>query len=170
MKKEFEMRYYLEHKLLPATLYNEGKRLMATVMSKGPKCIYSLYEKFICVNLGYSNPYSVKDFSIHSRTYVRGPEKFMVIRIGMPEPEVSPLCRAIYLCYGTRGGFELYVTSEMSPDGGYCICAWDDGRNHMNFGEAPEDANDEMDMAADLFWRSVEYGQTKHKSVRGGQR
>lgn len=40
----------------------------------------------------------------------------------------------------------------------------------MNFGDAPEDANDEMDMAADLFWRSVEYGQTKHKSVRGGQR
>lgn len=50
MKKEFEMRYYLEHKLLPATLYNEGKRLMATVMSKGPTCIHALYEKFICVN------------------------------------------------------------------------------------------------------------------------
>jgi len=169
MTKEFEIRYFLEHKVLPATLYNEGVRLMAAVMGKGAKCIHDLYAKFISAIPGYPNPYTVDDFSVHSRTYIREEDRFMVTRIGMPEPSDALLCRAVYLCYGTRGGFELYVTSELLQEGGYCICGWSDDGHHMNFGDAPEDANDEMDMAADLFWRAVEYGQQKHKSVCGGQ-
>ena len=83
----------------------------------------------------------------------------MVLRVEMPEPEQPLLCRAVYLCYGTKGGYELYVTSELAEDGSYYICAWSDHGAHHNFGEAPADPNDEMDMAAELFWRSINYGR-----------
>ena len=39
----------------------------------------------------------------------------------------------------------------------YYICAWTDRGQHINFGDAPADPSDEMDMAAELFWRSIDY-------------
>ena len=97
--------------------------------------------------------------SVNFRTYIRDNDSCIVLRVEMPEPERPLLCRAVYLCYGTKGGYELYVTSELAEDGSYYICVWSDQGAHYNFGDAPADPNDEMDMAAELFWRSIDYGR-----------
>ena len=42
----------------------------------------------------------------------------------------------------------------------YLICGWTDNGRHLNFGNAPDDPSDEMDLAAELFWRSIENRKT----------
>lgn len=155
MNLDYYARYYVEHKALPRALYTEGVRLLRSFMLEGQDAILGYYNKVSNINQMYKCPYNRADFDVNFRTYVRGEESCVVLRVEMPQPEEPLLCRAIYLCYGTRGGYELYVTSELTEMGSYCICCWTDTVCHMNFGDAPVDPNDEMDMAAELFWNSV---------------
>lgn len=163
MDLEFYARYYLEHKALPNALYNEGPRLLNSFMLDGGKAMHSFYDRVTAANPSYCCPYSENDFYVNYRVYIRDNDSCMVLRVQMPTLEHPLLCRAVYLCYGTRGGYELYVTSERMEDGSYCICSWDECGQHHNWGDAPADPNAEMDMAADLFWRSIKYA-TKSKS------
>ena len=157
MALEFEARYFLEHKALPNTLYNEGARLLHFFLIEKEQFMLKQYERLHAISPEYICPYVASDFEVSFRTYIREQETCMILRIEMPSPEQPLLCRAVYLCYGTKGGYELYVTSELAEDGNYYICAWNDAGYHFNFGETPADPSDEMDMAAELFWRSISY-------------
>ena len=156
MDLEFHIRYFIEHKALPSNLYSEGARLLSRFMISGKNAVLDYYKKADATT-SYDCPFSLGDFDVNFRTYIRDDDSCMVLRIEMPEPEQPLLCRAVYLCYGTRGGYELYVTSELAEDGSYYICAWMERGQHINFGDAPADPSDEMDMAAELFWRSIDY-------------
>ena len=170
MAREFNIRYFLEHKALPNALYNEGARLIRHFLIEQGGYMLKQYNRFTGITPKYKCPYTDEDFKVNFRSYIRDQEMCMVLRLEMPEPEQPLLCRAIYLCYGTKGGYELYVTSEFAEDGNYYICAWNDAGYHFNFGEAPADPSDEMDMAADLFWRSIEdVRNIESEGVCGGQ-
>lgn len=170
MALEFEARYFLEHKALPNALYNEGARLIRSFLIDRGAYMLKQYNRLTEITPEYECPYTDEDFKVNFRSYIRDQEMCMVLRLEMPEPEQPLLCRAVYLCYGTKGGYELYVTSEFAEDGNYYICAWNDVGCHFNFGEAPSDPSDEMDMAADLFWRSIEYVRNiESEGVCGGQ-
>lgn len=169
MDLDFHVRYFMEHKALPSNLYTEGMRLLSRFMISGGKAMLDYYAKAE-ESTPFECNYNTEDFGINFRTYIRDNDSCMVLRIEMPEPERPLLCRAVYLCYGTRGGYELYVTSELAEDGTYYICAWDEQAQHFNFGDAPSDPSDEMDMAAELFWRSINHvRKTESESVCGGE-
>ena len=166
MGLESEARYYMEHKALPKALYNEGPRLLAAFLCGTDSAMVDFYRKAEKANPEYICPYNNNDFSVISQTYKRGQDSVLVVRIGMPKPEAVPLCRAIYLCYGSRSGFEFYLTSELSEDGGFLLCGWSRENMHFNFGAAPEKNSAEMDRAADLFWEMVvDGGIEEHKSI-----
>ena len=157
MALKFEARYFLEHKALPKALYNEGASMLRSFLVERENFMMKQYDRLASFSAEYDCPYCNKDFEVNFRTYVRDQETCMVLRVEMPEPEQPLLCRAVYLCYGTKGGYKLYVTSELAEDGNYYICAWNEAAHHFNFGAAPADPSDEMDMAAELFWRSIDY-------------
>lgn len=157
MDLNFHARYILEHKILPGIFYDEGPRLLRKFMLDGGKVMSEYYGRIARATPGYKSPYTEADFHVFFRTYIKDAETCMVLRVEMPVPERALLCRAVYLCYGTRGGCDLYITSELTAEMDHCVCGWSDSGHHMNFGNAPTGPNDEMDMAADLFWQSVEY-------------
>ena len=101
MSVGFYYRYFLEHKLLPNALYNEGSRLLSTFMINKGQAMCDFYQKVTSVTPSYPIPYDRDDCTIDFRTYIRDSESCIVLRIEMPEPEKPLLCRAVYLCYGT---------------------------------------------------------------------
>ena len=156
MGLNFHARYALEHKILPGIFYDEGPRLLRKFMLDGGNVMSNYYGRIARATPSYECPYSDTDFSVAFRTYVRDSETCMILRVEMPEPEHALLCRAIYLCYGTRGGYDLYATTELCAAGSHCRCAWSDDGHHINFGNALDDPNEEMDAMADMFWQLTE--------------
>lgn len=155
MDLNFHARYILEHKILPEIFYDEGPRLLRKFMLDGGKVMSDYYGRIVSATPSYDCPYSDTDFHVVFRTYIRDAETCMILRVGMPEPERPLLCRAIYLCYGTRGGYDLYATRELAADGSHFLCAWSEDGYHINFGDSVDDPNEEMDAVADLFWQLV---------------
>ncbi len=155
MDLNFHARYILEHKILPGIFYDEGPRLLSKFMLDGGKVMGDYYGRITQATPSYECPYDNTDFFVSFRTYIRDAETCMILRIEMPEPERPLLCRAVYLCYGTRGGYDLYATSELAADGSHCLCAWSEDGYHINFGDAHEDSDKEMDSVVDLFWQLV---------------
>lgn len=155
MDLNFHARYALEHKILPMIFYDEGPRLLRRFMLDGGKVMREYYGKIAQATPSYECPYSDADFGVVFRTYIKDSESCMILRVEMPEPERALLCQAVYLCYGTRGGYDLYATTERCSDGSLCRCAWSEDDHHINFGKALEDPNEEMDALADLFWQLV---------------
>ena len=155
MDLNFHARYILEHKILPGIFYDEGPRLLSKFMLDGGKVMGDYYGRIAQATPSYECPYDNTDFFVSFRTYIRDAENCMILRIEMPEPERPLLCRAVYLCYGTRGGYDLYATSELAADGSHCLCAWSEDGYHINFGDAHEDPDKEMDSVVDLFWQLV---------------
>lgn len=99
MNLEYYARYYVEHKALPRALYTEGVRMLRSFMLEGRDAMLGFYDRIGAINPMYKCPYNRADFDVNFRTYVRGEESCVVLRVEMPQPEEPLLCRAIYLCY-----------------------------------------------------------------------
>ena len=132
MALEYEMRYFLEHKALPQALRNSRAQLLASLLSGRGQSMVDFYAKAESANPSYRCPYAPEQFSTSYREYINQKCSVFIIRIGMPEPEQSPLCRAVYVCFAGDGCEDAYFTSELTPDGRYFLCAWGDNDVHMN--------------------------------------
>lgn len=161
MTPEFEVRYFLEHKVLPVAFYGDGEHLKKTLVNDPMNVMLQFYEHAEDVSSNYICPYGAKDFDLSMRTYIRNDHFCIVLRMGMPKVEAPLLCRAVYLCYGSEETEALYITSELNENGEYFLCAWSNRGVHFNFGEAPINRSDEMDKAAELFWRMITDGGLK---------
>lgn len=158
MTPEFQVRYFLEHKVLPVAFYGDGDHLKKTLVHDPKNVMLQFYEHAEDVSGAYVCPYGEEDFDLSMRTYIRDDQFCIVLRMGMPEVEAPLLCRAVYLCYGSEESSAFYVTSELAENGEYFLCGWSNKGVHFNFGEAPETKNEETDQAADLFWRMISDG------------
>ena len=145
---EFDVRYFLEHKAMPRALYATGAQLMASLMQSKGAAVRGFYRKAERANPSYQCPYSDKDFSVDYQEFTNKKDSALIIRIRMPKPEISPLCRAVYLCYGKKKPENMYFTSELSPSGDYCLCGWTRDDVHLNFGDS---SAKEFDRVAELF-------------------
>lgn len=154
MSIDYDVRYFLEHKALPHALYGSGVQLMASLMQEKGAAIRGFYGKAEVENPMYRCPYAEKDFFVDYLEFPQKKDSVLVIRIRMPAPEASPLCRAVYLCYGKITPKTMYFTSELSPSGVYCLCGWSSDEVHLNFGDAPDK---EFDRIAELFWELIEH-------------
>ena len=152
MSIEFDIRYFLEHKALPKALYDSGAQLMASLMSDRGAAVREFYRKAELANPNYHCPYTEKDFSVDYLEFGRDAkhkDPVLIFRIRMPQPEASPLCRSVYLCYAKERPDVMYFTSELTPSGGYSICGWSRAGAHLNI----EDASDKgLVRIAELFW------------------
>ena len=167
MALEYEMRYFLEHKALPQALRYSRAQLLASLLSGRGQAMIDFYAKAESANPSYRCPYAPEQFSTSYREYINQNRSVFIMRIGMPEPEQSPLCRAVYVCFAGDGCEDAYFTSELTPDGRYFLCAWGDNDIHMNYGEETAES---FDRIAELYWEmNQDGGQAKHKSIRRGE-
>lgn len=150
MTLEFEARYFMEHKALPQTFYNEGTRLLNTFMLRKEAGIRGFYDRVTAANPSYHCPYSDGDFSVEYKKYTAG-GSYVVLKVGMPKPEGAPLCRAVYFVFGEHGSYEQYITSELTAEGNYFLCSWLENGSHLTLGVAPDNCKDEMDAVASMF-------------------
>ena len=143
-------RYKVEQYLLPNELYTSSPMLLYRVMGDVNSFMERLYAE---AEAEY--PGAVFD-EVH-RVYYRDDVSVLIIRIGMPAPEDALLSRAVYLCYSSKNGENLYFTSELAKTGQYYLCCRPDSEKirHMLCDDAPEDAAQEFDMVADRYWELV---------------
>lgn len=167
MSLEYEIRYFLEHKALPQALHTNRAQLLASLLRGRGQAMMDFYGKAEDANPEYLCPYSAEQFSVVFREYIEKHGSVIIMRVGMPEPEQSPLCRAVYVCFGGDGCEDAYFTSELAPTGQYFLCAWPSDGVHVNYGEVPVD---DFDRVADLFWEMNQDGRgAKYKSLCSGK-
>lgn len=167
MALEYETRYFLEHKALPQALHTSRAQLLSSLLRGRGQAMIDFYKKAERANPTYHCPYSPEQFSMSYREYIKRVQSVLIIRIGMPEPEQSPLCRAVYICFGGDRCEDAYFTSELAPTGQYFLCAWPTDGVHVNYGEATVD---DFDRVADLFWEMNQNGRgAKYKSLCSGK-
>ena len=167
MALEYEMRYFLEHKALPQALRTSRAQLLATLLRGKGEAMMGFYTKAEIANPTYHCPYTTEQFSTSYREYINQNRSVFIMRIGMPDPERSPLCRAVYICFGGDGCEDAFFTSELTPDNEYFLCAWAENDVHLNYGKEPVE---DFDRVAELFWEMNQNGgHAKHKSLRRGK-
>ncbi|MBR3966425.1 MAG: hypothetical protein IKJ91_05045 [Clostridia bacterium] len=168
MSLEYEMRYFLEHKALPKALHESRAQLMASLLRGKGQAMIEFYKKAERANPKYHCPYTLEQFSMSYREYINQNRSVFIMRIGMPEPEQSPLCRAVYICFAGDGCEDAYFTSELAPNNKFFLCAWADNNVHLNYGN---EAVENFDRVAELFWEMNQNGgHAKHKSLCRGKR
>ena len=59
------------------------------------------------------------DFSESCQAFEKKDDRLLIVRIGMPEPQEAPQCRAVYVCFSRNEGKRLYFTSELDENGKY---------------------------------------------------
>ena len=148
MSLAYEVRYFLEHKALPRALYHSREHLMASLLGRRNRAMMDFYAKAERSNPDYTCPYTSEQFSLIYREYIEHSHTVFIIRLGMPKPERSPLCRGVYLCFADDRCEDAYFTSELSPAGKYLLCAWTADEAHLNYGETTDD---EFATVAKLF-------------------
>ena len=154
------IRYLVEHRALPHQFYESGPMLLYNVLGNPGDILTAIYNAVVVDGESKACPYLPEEFSETHRVYVRDHDSVLVVRIEMPAPTEKTTCRAVYLCYGQYGGYHMYFTSELSSKGRFCLCGWDETFRHVNFGEAPDKPEDEMDNVSTFFWEMAKNGGT----------
>lgn len=131
-----EIRYTLEHRMLPGWFYGEGQRL-TELLTERPLFVYEV----LCDILkkeGLENPYRGEDFEterICADSSVD--EKITVLKLTLSEPEDAPLCYRIYMIYNDGFTHVGYFTVEKGngpvADDRHFLCSWD-LQMHLNHG------------------------------------
>lgn len=107
MALEYKTRYFLEHKALPQALRTSRAQLLATLLRGKGEAMMGFYTKAEKANPTYHCPYTAEQFSTSYREYINQNRSVFIMRIGMPEPEQSPLCRAVYIRYDSNSRIGL---------------------------------------------------------------
>lgn len=165
MKMGPDERLLVEQHLIPDALYSDGPMLLYRLMGDAITEMRKFYSR-----AGLEN--SKLTVQENHRVYYRDETSVLVIRIGMPAPERVLQSRAVYLCYCSKDGDNLYFTSELAADGDYLLCCRPGGKiAHMICGDAPDDEQKEFDMVADRYWKlMIDDGLKELESICSGRR
>ena len=148
MSIETKVRYCLEHKTLPEALWQNRAQLLLSFLQGKEQVMVELYKQAEKANPEYACPYSAEQFTVCFREYVEDNGSVLILKVEMPAPESSPLCRAIYICFAGDQHEDFYFTSELASTGQYYLCAHTANKMHLKFDEA----DNEFDKVAELFW------------------
>ena len=165
MKMGPDERLLVEQHLIPDALYSDGPMLLYRLMGDATTEMRKFYSR-----AGLEN----SDLTVQEnhRVYYRDEASVLVIRIGMPAPERVLQSKAIYLCYCSKNGDNLYFSSELAADGNYLLCCRPGNIiAHMICGDAPDDEQKEFDMVADCYWElMINDGLKELESICSGRR
>ena len=96
MTPEFNVRYFLEHKVLPVAFYGDGEYLKKTLLHDPKNVMLQFYEHAEDISNDYICPYGAEDFDLSLRTYIRN-DQFCIgqvpmecICIQIPLPGIVP--------------------------------------------------------------------------------
>lgn len=151
MKPQTDRRYIVEQHLLPNWLYQSGPLLLNQILKGVGPIMTKLYS-----DAGAKTP-DPNAFTGTYRVFCRGDISVLILRIGMPQPKGVLLSRAVYLCYCSKNGDDLYFMSELAENGQYLLCCKPNSKKikHMLCCEAPGDINEEFELVADRYWGLV---------------
>ena len=138
-----DLRYILEHKLLPNALFspNGRKALIMLLHDCGGMMVDFMNSLGRKMDKNYHCPYSVEDFAVISRSFdgSNGKPRYFVHRVIMPEPEIPPQCYCVFICHDADFENISYYTLEKSIGDSRCLCGWSDDGAHLNFGMTDDD-------------------------------
>ena len=144
-------RYLVEHRLLPSALYSAGDGLLVEITDGAEGLLMDAYAYAEENVEGYECPYTAEDFDTEVNVIDMDGDMGYIVRVDMPKPEASPLCRAVYFCFDQRTETCAYFTSELTPDGRYALCSWDEKGTHLNYGATDATVDDETEGVAMIF-------------------
>ena len=140
-----DYRYRLEHSFLPTILFSDkGEQLIDSIMRRRGAFFIGVLN-IMGRSAGYQCPYRKSDFRLRSVPVGRdeAPDRFTVLEIDMPEPEFTPQCYKLFICYDARFSKLQYFTLEKGLQGEKVLCGWDADGVHLNYG-FPSDSEEEL--------------------------
>ena len=149
-----EVRYGIEHIFFRELFFEKGVELINPLLEKGPEFVYGFCQN-IYADAGIETLYTQEDYTVDS---YKIPElNAALIEIGMPQPETTPLCHRIYFVFNRdlsrRSMFTIEKAADNSDVSAY-LCGWGNERQHLNYGEAPEDEDSQMTAILNIFGNS----------------
>lgn len=142
------LRYSLEHKLLPIWFYEQKDAFIETLKKEKGKFPYMVMAE-LCAKENQKMPYTAASYAIE--TYALSNDIAMTI-MQMPAPNGFTLCRRVYFVYDCTFENPLYYTSEKSFNGQFALCAWTQTAEHVNYGPAPMNVDTERQKVKDLYF------------------
>ena len=140
----YQVRYYFEHQMLPASYYDMPEEVLTFLQEEGP---YELWRR-VTESFGLDPTYAEADFRAE---VLEDTDEVRILRLNLPEPDGNTLCPRVYFVYYPETGNGAYVTVESDtfmPDA-YFICGWTPDGTHMNYGSIDIPADDAA-LAAEL--------------------
>lgn len=132
-----EARYYMEHQLLPKLFFEKKAEFINSILDEENNLLYEFITQ-ICEEENISCPYKAEQYKISN--YKIGDYEHM-IKATFPSPEETPLCSKAYFMFDEEFNNIRYFTVECATEKGkkqkYYLCAWDEERSHLNYGQAP---------------------------------
>ena len=112
--------YYLEHRFMRDLFYSNDKEALKKLSD------WYYYRSIVDVfnRRDPEEPIILKeeDFTV-TEGRLKG-NNALILKVDMPEPTESPLCRTIYMVCSEVLQEKLFVTIELYNDGTYGLCAW----------------------------------------------
>lgn len=112
------VRYLVEHRLIPHSIYTNGLALSFSLMTAPGDTMAQFFQDAALIAAGAISV-TPDDFSESCQAFEQEDDRLLIVRIGMPEPQEAPQCRAVYVCFSRNEGKRLYFTSELDENGKY---------------------------------------------------
>ncbi len=142
------LRYSLEHKLLPIWFYDHKDAFVETLKKDGGKFPCMVMTE-LCAKGGQQMPYTEASYTVENHDL--GNDMGMLV-LNMPAPNGFTLCRRVYFVYDYAFEKLLYYTSEQSFDDRFALCAWTQTAEHVNYGPAPNEPKAERERVKELYF------------------
>lgn len=144
-----EIRSQLEKNALPKLLFDRRAQLMAALFQRKRYFLMDYYKQATSRCSNYSCPYEADDFSFSFHEFKEESRSVLIVRLGMPAPDESYQCGAVYLCFGNEHCGDLYVISELNDSGAQTLRAMQADGEYADL--ASSTAN-ELDRVLEYYW------------------
>lgn len=137
MSVEKDIRYTIEHKILPSFFFEDKMPFIIALTQNGHKILQNLFEEFSIQN-NIKTKYTLEDYKINGYTLEQN--KLYLSEITMPKAKEPLDCSYIYMLFDMNFKEPMYFTVEKMHDikeskaENFLLCGWDKKDNHLNYG------------------------------------
>lgn len=149
MDKIHTIRHEFEQSILVKAFQKRRASLLSALMQRRESFLLDYYKQVELKEPHYQCPYDPADFSVSISEFKQTSHSVLIARLGMPEPTQQLDCRSVYLCFGSEGSCDLYITVERSETGEWTIYRWQ-GSNKKTLAHTSN--NEEFDQVLAIYW------------------
>lgn len=151
--------YELEHHLIPESFFGKSCHdFIGAILNEKGNFFVDVLNWLNQDVPNYTCPFSPAQFKVRPFKTATGHEVypyFYMVQLTMPDPDVSPLCKRVYICHDEMLGNRSYYTVELTTDGNWMLCGWNSRGMHLNYGDCPDDEELEIQQIEDLYINSL---------------